>query len=360
VPVGESCRGGESTAAPSVSVIVPAYNCAAFIAEALESVFAQTFRDFEVLVINDGSPDTMGLEKAIEPYRQEIRYIQQENRGPSAARNLGIQNARGHYVAFLDADDSWLSGFLAAQMRLFDEVPPPDLVFADVIIHGDTSLAGRTHMELEPPHGPAVFESLLVEDCCAPTSTVVARRQVLIECGLFDESLWRAEDFDLWLRVAHSGKRIAYQRKVLARHRAHVDALSHANTEMKAGMIRVLRKVERTLPLGLQAQELCRKKIALTEAQLQLDLGKEYLWARDFRRASDSLAKASAVLSSFRLRLALSGLRVAPRLARHTFTIWDRLLRASARLRANWRLVLKRLLRALAYWRDAGRGHPVQ
>src|SRR5712671_2294711 len=89
-------------AAPAVSVIIPAYNSAAYIAETLESVFAQTLADFEVIVINDGSPDTDQLEKVLEHYRERIVYLKQENRGPSAARNIGIRSSRGEFLAFLD------------------------------------------------------------------------------------------------------------------------------------------------------------------------------------------------------------------------------------------------------------------
>src|ERR1700756_1773689 len=113
---------------PSVSVVIPAYNSARYIGETLDSVFRQTYRDFEVLVINDGSPDTEALEAVLRPYFERIVYLKQENRGPAAARNLGIRQARGEYIAFLDSDDCWLPEDLASQRRMFDETPAPDLV----------------------------------------------------------------------------------------------------------------------------------------------------------------------------------------------------------------------------------------
>src|SRR5215467_1463918 len=106
--------------APSVSVIIPAYNTARYIGEALDSVFGQTYRDFEVIVINDGSPDTEALEAVLRPYLDRIVYLKQENRGPAAARNLGIHQARGEYIAFLDSDDCWVEEYLARQMSMFD------------------------------------------------------------------------------------------------------------------------------------------------------------------------------------------------------------------------------------------------
>src|SRR5438132_9051132 len=97
---------------PIVSVIIPAYNVAPFIGETLTTVFAQSFNDYEVIVINDGSPDTEELERALQPFIDRINYIKQENRGASAARNAGLRAARGEFVAFLDADDLWLSNYL--------------------------------------------------------------------------------------------------------------------------------------------------------------------------------------------------------------------------------------------------------
>ena len=106
-----------------VSVIIPAYNTAAYITETLDSVFAQTFKDFEVIVVNDGSPDTEDLERVLQPYRARIVYVKQENRGVSGARNAGILRARGEFLAFLDSDDVWLPDYLAEQMKFLEAHP---------------------------------------------------------------------------------------------------------------------------------------------------------------------------------------------------------------------------------------------
>src|SRR5262245_50161993 len=106
------------TPTPTVSVIVPAYNVAGYISETLDSVFAQTFGDLEVIVINDGSPDSQGLEIALAPYLDRIVYIKQPNKGAAAARNTGIEAARGEIVAFLDGDDVWLPNYLELQVRV--------------------------------------------------------------------------------------------------------------------------------------------------------------------------------------------------------------------------------------------------
>ena len=121
---------------PSVSVVIPAYNVASFIAETLESVFAQTWTDFEVLVINDGSPDTAALESTLAHYAHRIRYVVQKNGGPSSARNHGIQIAAGKWVAFLDGDDLWDPTFLQSQMELAAS-QNLDLVYCDMRYFGE-------------------------------------------------------------------------------------------------------------------------------------------------------------------------------------------------------------------------------
>jgi glycosyltransferase involved in cell wall biosynthesis len=103
---------------PLISVVIPAYNAAVYIGPTLETVFAQTFTNFEVIVVNDGSPDTAALESGLGPYRSRIRYIRQENRGPSGARNTAIRDARGTYIAFLDSDDVWLAQHLERQVAM--------------------------------------------------------------------------------------------------------------------------------------------------------------------------------------------------------------------------------------------------
>lgn len=147
-------KGNDHTSRrPAVSVIIPAYNAAQYVGEALESVFAQTFADYEVIVVNDGSPDTDELERVLAPYMERTTYLKQENRGPSGARNTGIERARGKYVALLDSDDLWLSDYLTKQVALLDADPELDLVYSDALIFGDSTLAGRTFMEMAPSRG---------------------------------------------------------------------------------------------------------------------------------------------------------------------------------------------------------------
>jgi hypothetical protein len=316
----------ESGRPPTVSVIVPAYNAAPYIGEALDSVFGQTYRDFEVIVVNDGSPDTAALETALRPYLDRISYLQQQNAGPAAARNRGILRARGQYVAFLDSDDCWLADYLASQMKLFDRSPPPDLVSSDTELFGDSPQAGKSFWELFPPKGSATLKDLLTRGCAIVTSCTVARRQVILDAGLFDEDFYRSEDLDLWLRLAHGGVRIVLHRRVLARRRVHGDALTASGLKIQRDEVRVLDKLERTLDLDPDARAALRQRRAHTEACADLEEGKRYLAAGEVERARELLQRAFAFFRTAKLRLVLIGLRMVPRLVPLGAAVWGRWL----------------------------------
>ena len=335
---------------PLVSVIIPAYNSTAHIRETLESVLSQTYHNFEVILINDGSPDTEDFERAIARYRDQIVYIKQENGGPSAARNAGIRRARGEYLAFLDSDDVWFPTCLAAQVELaLSRQPSCDLVYSDVLVEPDSQqqphrippMAGSRaslkaavrraaklrgaairYSEVCPSNGAVTFESLLREDCQAPTSCTMVRRQAAISAGLFDENLRRAEDYDLWLRIAHRASNMAYGREVLGKNRMVAGSLSDDNMKMLEALVDVLRKLPTNLDLSASEQSALQTKLADAKAQLELERGKAFLLDGKYDQALSSLREAISPLSSTRLRFALLGLRVAPRLTRAVVSAW--------------------------------------
>src|SRR2546428_17052 len=143
-------------------------------------VASETFNDYEVIVINDGSPDTEEFERALQPFIDRINYIKQGNRGASAARNAGLRSARGEFIAFLDADDLWLSNYLEEQLKFIRE-HDCDLICADAIHFGNSPFAGRRYTEVlmptAPPTGTITFLGLVSAEQSLITSGVVARRQ---------------------------------------------------------------------------------------------------------------------------------------------------------------------------------------
>lgn len=319
---------------PAVSVIMPAYNTAPYIGEAVASVFRQTFRDFEVIVVNDGSPDTEDLEKTLEPYRHRIVYIRQENKGVSAARNTGIRAARAPLVALLDSDDVWEPDYLAAQVAVLQEDPAVALVYPNAVYFGSGAEAGREFMELCPSDGEVTLESL-VSQRCTVMSSVTARREALLEAGLFDETLRSAEDFDLWLRVALHGGRIVYQRRALVRYRRRAGSFM---SDMIEHLNQVLRVVDKTHGYREitpdQAEALAQARTRYC-ALLRFAEGQQSFHSGDVSSAIDAWIEANRVLGSQKLAWKLWCLRLFPGLVTTAYHAWRRLRTPDEVMRAR-------------------------
>lgn len=312
---GASVRAGAEVLAsePKVSVVVTAYKVAPFIAETLDSVFAQTLEGFEVIVVNDGSPDVEELEQALGPYAARLVYVVQENRGAGGARNTGLRLARAPLVAFLDGDDLWEPSYLAEQLREI-EARKLDLAYTDALMFGDSALAGKTYMETAPSEGEVNFLSLIRGDCNVITSGVVARRRAVFDAGLFDETLRNAQDFELWARLAHRGARLGYQRKVLVRYRVREGSLSGDAQNRLAREWKVTRHIRDAYPLTAHEREEVERMLTSQQAAIDLERGKSLLGEGRFDEARDSIARARRVLGGWKLTAALLLLKVAPRL----------------------------------------------
>ncbi len=192
------------TTIPNVSVIIPAYNGARFLPEAIESVLAQTYKDYEIIVVDDGSTDN--TKEILKPYFDKIKYIHQQNQGAATARNTGIRHSQGEYIAFLDADDVWLPEKLHTQVYYLDNNPEVAMVYSrSFTISGDGELISKKSSYKDFPSGE-IFNILFLHSFFIYTSTVVVRRRILDTVGLFDESLITSEDRDLWLRIAREFK----------------------------------------------------------------------------------------------------------------------------------------------------------
>ena len=189
---------------PRVSVIVPAYNAARTVDTALESVFAQTFRDFEVIVVDDGSSDDTA--ERVKAWGDRVTLRRQANAGPAAARNHAIQHARGTLLAFLDADDVWLPTKLARQVQYFDRYPETGLLHAYApTTRATLSVLLETPEQSEAPMAAPTNNYCELFHCkfFVKTLTVMVPRAVIEEVGPFDERReFHVEDWDLWLRIA--------------------------------------------------------------------------------------------------------------------------------------------------------------
>lgn len=183
---------------PAVSVIIPAYNCAAYLPTAIESVLAQTFRDREIVVVDDGSTDDTPA--VVAPYLSRIHYIRQANKGLPGARNAGIQSSTAEFIALLDADDSWLPDKLQRQMPLFRD-PEVGIVYTDFSVrYADGRLLASYLADRPLASEGYVVDNYLRSRFLFPSSMVL-RRTAMEACGLFDEEMIASEDIELFARI---------------------------------------------------------------------------------------------------------------------------------------------------------------
>jgi glycosyltransferase involved in cell wall biosynthesis len=308
---------GNRSIEPRVSVVIPAYRASGDIAVALDSVFAQTFSLFEVIVVNDGSPDTAELEDALAPYQSRIQYLTQRNLGAGAARNNGIRAARGNLVAFLDADDRWAPEFLQQQVGFLDAHPDCDLVYADAVLSGESPLVGKRFMETAPSIGEVTLISLIEQRCNIILSTVVMRREPLVSAGLFDETLRRGQDFELWMRLALRGATLEYQRIVLAERRVRSGGLSGDSISEIQRALNVLDRFGRMNALPPRAQATLRARTRALIDRLEIEQGKRRILEGDFEAARYHLSATRD--RPLKVRAVLLALRIAPRALRAAY-----------------------------------------
>lgn len=304
--MAKNLHNGERT--PAVSVIIPAYRVTEYIAEALDSVLAQTFTDYEIIVVNDGCPDTVALEEVLDRYLDRIVYIKQENQGLAGARNTAIRAARADLLALLDSDDAWEPNYLECQVAIMRADPTIDVLYPNAVFIGDTPLTGRLMMDFSPSEGEVTFEKLATLECIV-TVSVLARKAVIEQVGLFDPDLRRTEDFDLWLRVVAAGGRIAYHRKPLLKYRRRATSLSADSASMRRSGLEVLERLCRRLPLDeahqkalTRGRERFRADLAFFEAQQALIAGDVDTACRCFREANRYYHRPKLHLLTFALR----------------------------------------------------------
>lgn len=198
-----------TNAAPAVSVIIPTYNCERYIAETIDSILDQSFKDIELIVVDDGSTDR--TPEIVAAYGSRVRLVVQENARVCAARNRGINEAAGQYICLLDHDDYWFPHKLEQQVNLLEAHPETGVVYSEFILwHPDSNgkfpepasfnLAAYPDGIDQELSGWIYHQFLL--DCWMLTSTAMFRREVFQRCGDFDVALPYSEDWDLWLRIS--------------------------------------------------------------------------------------------------------------------------------------------------------------
>ena len=248
----------EKTGAPLVTVIVPAFNYGSLIAYTLESLLGQEYRNWECLVVDDGSEDYTA--SIVNDYRnrdKRIAYVYQQNGGLSNARNTGLSQARGKYIQFLDADDLIESRKLQCQVRYLENNPETDIVYgAARYFRTDRPDERRLSMKaIDEPWMPEIsgpgeeILQFLVKANIMVVSAPLLRRRTIDQVGLFDEKLLLFEDWDYWIRCAIKGARFQYLDEVgaLSLIRCHSNSLSQNSIKARKYVIRLRQKLNKIL-----------------------------------------------------------------------------------------------------------------
>src|SRR5262249_13067394 len=298
-----------------VSVIIPAYNVAPYIAEALESLFAQTWRDVEAIVINDGSTDE--TEEKLGPYRDRIVYIKQKNGGVMAARNAGLRVARGRYIALLDGDDLWAPKFLETLVGMLESDASLSVAYPNAVFLGSPNFAGRLHQEVFPVAEPVTFDRV-VRRACHMFGSLVIRREAVEDVGLpaaFDESLkgQGAEDLDLWLRMLLRGHRFKFTTESLTKYRWRHNSLSNTGIGLLSCVISVYEKFLASELTAEHNRDWIKSRLPELRAQLSYARFKDAVAKSDFKQAAEHLAYANRYYRRPKLLIARIVMGVAPR-----------------------------------------------
>ena len=217
---------------PEVSVIITCYNEAVFVENALQSVLKQTFLDFDVFVVDDGSEDN--TREIILPYTKQhnVKYMFQKNRGLPAARNKGIQNSRGEYLAFLDADDSRLLQKLEKQIKYAEKHPGTALIYTDFYRYNEKGERFSQGYPKSYKNPEKFLPDIFMRDASIIPSTVIIKRDVLKDVGYFDEELLMKQEYDLWIRIG--GKYpIGYANEPLVNKVERQDSLTKRNGKLR-------------------------------------------------------------------------------------------------------------------------------
>jgi glycosyltransferase involved in cell wall biosynthesis len=282
---------------PRVSVVVPAYQAASTIGAAVSTILTQTYTDFEVVVVDDGSTDATG--EIARAHREPVRVVRQDNAGVAVARNRGIAEARGELVAFCDADDLWFPQHLEALVDSYDSVGGKRIATANSywLFPGGIDTSKVRYRGGFPP--PARQRVAILEQNFVNTMSLFPR-SLVDEIGPFDTERRRAEDWDFWLRAIYAGYRILLQRRPLALYRWGVEGLSSAYDRMDEDIVAILRATAGRADLRAEEREYLDRRLAGPEPRELSRRGDEALRQARYGEAASLLRRAASLVPSER------------------------------------------------------------
>ena len=287
---------------PRVSVTIPTFNCARYLPRALDTVLSQTYTDYEIIVVDDGSTD--GTRDVVAQFGDRVRYLYQANQGLSSARNLALAHASGEFIAYLDADDMWYPNRLERQVAFLDAHTECGLVHSDFTIIDDTDAVIHHRLNLETrrkyPEGYCMLDLLQRSHIQVPT--VLERRTCFDRVGRFDERLKTAQDYLHWIRIAMDGMAIGYIAETLAMYRRTASSLSSSPRRVLEDFVIIFEGLlaEQTLAPrhGERAVEIVRNRLYAARRELA------YL-ERVEGRTNRSLRQVTSLLRLWPLRAEL-------------------------------------------------------
>jgi glycosyltransferase involved in cell wall biosynthesis len=291
-----------TNAYPAVSILTPAFNSAAFIGETIESVLGQTWSDFELLIVDDGSTDgTLDAVRAAARGDSRVKSFSSAHGGPSMARNVALQHASGRLLALLDSDDVWEPQYLTSQLSLLDRHPDISIVSANVLSRGGP-LNGTPFWPITSgTHELGAHEPIAQDN--AVSVFAVFRREVFEQIGGFDPAFTGNEDYEFWLRAVNAGFRVMQNRAPLGRYRRRPGSVSSDEVRMLHGIIAVLEstgrmrgQLEAHRPLIDHRLRWFREELVKAEVRASLE-------KRDGVTASQRLQALSRLRNDWRLAL---------------------------------------------------------
>lgn len=282
---------------PLVSVIIPTYNRAHTISQAIDSVLNQTYGNLEIIVIDDGSTDN--TKEILAPYGQKITYLSQSNCGVSSARNAGIQQARGEYVAFLDSDDLWYPQKLEKQIEAIQRNKEYALCLTDIEYVDDAGSHIRFSSLCKAiPYNGYLFTYLLQgSGTCSYVTTILVKKGVFTTVGLFDESLNTAEDIDMLLRITSRYQAALVDEPLVKYIKYRREGDSNLSDRLFTGnRIRAIQKIKEYCPQLAQKHQ---KLISRRTARINLEYAKDLLWQRHIGESQKQALESVSAFFTF-------------------------------------------------------------
>ncbi len=307
------------------SIIIPVFNQAHYLVQAIESCYQQTADNIEVLVVNDGSTDNTA--QVVAPYltRPNFKYVEQPNAGLPGARNRGFAESTGEYLCFLDSDDYYHPEKIRKQAELLEEDPELGFVYCDLVSvddNGQPLLSQWSVRKRDREMSGNIFGSLMLGGYFPP-HTVMIRRSVLEKVGPFDPELGGHADYDLWLRVSGAGHRAVYIDEKLAFYRYHSTNMSKDGMRMAETRLATFRKIVVMFPqAAAEATELIQRAT------------RDMAHVTNYLRGSAKHSHAELVVLREKYTYATEG-EIAPKWIRGAFELLPPKLRRSIRKRIN-------------------------